>query len=101
MEKNYELNSYINKKVIHFLKTKFFFLIIFILLAACSSVPKNTKNSSSWDFPNPKNERTFLTLEGFPYFLQIVFCDNVYQLWAPFWEVLGTIFDGFSHNLGR
>jgi len=45
MEKNYELNSYINKKVIHFLKTKFFFLIIFILLAACSSVPKNTKNS--------------------------------------------------------
>ena len=45
MEKNYELNSYINKKVIHFLKTKFFFLIIFILIAACSSVPKNTKNS--------------------------------------------------------
>ena len=45
MEKNYELNSYINYEVIHFLKTKFFFLIFFILFAACSSVPKNTKNS--------------------------------------------------------
>ena len=31
--------------MIHFLKTKYFFLIIFILFAACSSVPKNTKNS--------------------------------------------------------
>ena len=31
--------------MIHFLKTKYFFFIIFILFAACSSVPKNTKNS--------------------------------------------------------
>ena len=31
--------------MIHFLKTKFFFIIIFILFSACSSVPKNTKNS--------------------------------------------------------
>ena len=76
MEENYEINSCIKEKVIHFSKSKNFLLVIFFLLSACSSVPKNTKNSCAifedrylWYKHTKKVEQKW----GVPVYIQLAF----------------------------